>query len=108
MEDQINYTRLTADCDRQCHVFESLMYDYIDCFGSEEMLEKFQQMKEDGTGFPAMKSWFLDQFPKFNVEKAKGDIKRYRLGHVKAKYKVAKTAPKNRKSTSNIADSPNQ
>lgn len=85
-----------------------LMYDYIDCFGSEEMLEKFQQMKEDGTGFPAMKSWFLDQFPKFNVEKAKGDIKRYRLGHVKAKYKVAKTAPKNRKSTSNIADSPNQ
>ena len=85
-----------------------LMYDYIDCFGSEEMLDKFQQMKEDGTGFPAMKSWFLDQFPKFNVEKAKGDIKRYRLGHVKAKYKVAKTAPKNRKSTSNIADSSNQ
>ena len=30
MEDQINYIRLTADCDRQCHVFESLMYEYID------------------------------------------------------------------------------
>ena len=30
MEEQINYIRLTADCDRQCHVFESLMYEYID------------------------------------------------------------------------------
>ena len=30
MEEQINYIRLTADCDRQHHVFEALMYDYID------------------------------------------------------------------------------
>ena len=83
-----------------------LMYDYIDCFGSEEMLEKFQQMKEDGAAFATMKSWFLDLFPKFNVEKARREIREYRLGNIKAKYKVVKAAPKNRKSTSNIADLP--
>ena len=83
-----------------------LMYDYIDCFGSEEMMVQLQQMKEDGTGFPAMKSWFLDLFPKFNVEKARKEIQKYRLGNIKAKYKVVKAAPKNRKSTSNIADFP--
>ena len=83
-----------------------LMYDYIDCFGSEEMMEKFQQMKEDGTRFPAMKSWFLEQFPKFNVEKARKEIREYRLGHIKAKYRVAKIAPKNRPSTSNIPELP--
>jgi len=65
-----------------------LMYDYIDCFGSDEMMEQLQKMKNDGTGFPAMKSWFLDLFPKFNVEKAKKDIQQYRLGKVKTKYKV--------------------
>ena len=41
-----------------------LIHDYLDCFGSEEMMEKFQKMKEDGTGFPYIKSWFLDLFPK--------------------------------------------
>lgn len=83
-----------------------LMFDYIDCFGSKEMMEQLQKMKEDGTGFPAMKSWFLDLFPKFNVEKAKKEIREYRLGNVKAKYKVVKSAPKSRPSTSNIADFP--
>ena len=81
-----------------------LMYDYIDCFGSKEMMEQLQKMKEDGTGFPAMKSWFLDLFPKFNVEKARREIQKYRLGNVKEKYKVVKAAPKSRPSTSNIAD----
>ena len=83
-----------------------LMHDYIDCFGSEEMMKQLQKMKEDGTGFPAMKSWFLDLFPKFNVEKARKEIREYRLGNVKAKYKVVKTAPKNRKPASNISDFP--
>lgn len=83
-----------------------LIHDYLDCFGSEEMMEKFQKMKEDGTGFPYIKSWFLDLFPKFNVEKAKKEIREYRLGRVKAKYKVTLTAPKNRKPSSNIADFP--
>lgn len=67
-----------------------LMYDYIDCFGTDEMMKQFQQMKADGTAFATMKSWFLDLFPKFNVEKAKKDIQKHRLGNVKAKYKVVK------------------
>jgi len=83
-----------------------LMFDYIDCFGSDEMMKQLQKMKEDGTGFPAMKSWFLDLFPKFNVEKARKEIREYRLGNVKAKYKVVKTAPKNRKPASNISELP--
>ena len=67
-----------------------LMYDYIECFGNDEMMKQFQQMKKDGTAFATMKSWFLELFPKFNVEKAKKDIQKYRLGNVKAKYKVVK------------------
>ena len=68
-----------------------LMYDYIECFGNDEMMKQFQQMKKDGTAFATMKSWFLELFPKFNVEKAKKDIQKHRLGNVKAKYKVVKT-----------------
>ena len=90
-----------------------LMEDYLAIYEgelAEEACKQFAAMKakkeQRELSYPTIKSWFLDLFPKFNVEKAKGDIKRYRLGHVKAKYKVAKTAPKNRKSTSNIADFP--
>lgn len=67
-----------------------LMFDYIECFGSKEMMEQLQKMKEDGTGFPAMKSWFLDLFPKFNVEKARKEVQKHRLGKVKAKYRPVK------------------
>ena len=83
-----------------------LMYDYIDCFGSEEMMEKFNEMKANGTWFPAIKSWFLDLFPLLIVDMAKKEIRECRLGLIKAKYKVTLTAPKNRKSTSNIAELP--
>lgn len=72
-----------------------LMYDYIDCFGSKEMMAEFQRMKNEGTGFPAIKSWFLDLFPRFNVEKAKRDIQKHRLGNVKAKYKVVRVPSSN-------------
>ena len=84
-----------------------LMYDYIDCFGSEEMMAELNKMKEDGVSFAKRKSWFLDLFPKFNVEKAKKDIQKHRLGKVKAKYKVVKFAPKsNNKPGSSIAELP--
>ena len=85
-----------------------LMHDYIDCFGSDEMMTQFQKMKKDGTGFPTIKSWFLDQFPAFGtVEKAKKEIQKHRLGEVKAKYKVVKAVSKsNNKPTSNISELP--
>ena len=66
-----------------------LIHDYIDCFGTDEMMAKFNKMKEDGTAFGTIKSWFLEQFPNFGtVEKAKKRIQKHRLDNVKAKYKV--------------------
>ena len=81
-----------------------LMYDYIECFGNDEMMKQFQQMKKDGTAFATMKSWFLELFPKFNVEKAKKDIQKYRLGNVKAKYTVVKK--NTTKTAANITELP--
>lgn len=85
-----------------------LMFDYIDCFGTDDMMAQFEQMKADGTGFPAMKSWFLDQFPNFGtVEQAKKRIQKHRLVKVKAKYKVIKADPKSiNKPSLNLTDLP--
>lgn len=67
-----------------------LMFDYLEYFGSKDMKVAFNKMKQDGTSYPAMKSWFLDLFPHFTVENARKEIQKYRLGEVKAKYKVVK------------------
>lgn len=84
-----------------------LVYDYLDCFGTDEMMEKFNQMKKEGVGFPAIKSWFLELFPDFGtVEKAKKEIQKHRLGQVKAKYKVVRCVLKSSKSTDNVAELP--
>ena len=85
-----------------------LMFDYIDCFGTDNMMAQFEQMKADGTGFPAMKSWFLDQFPNFGtVEQAKKRIQKHRLVKVKAKYKVIKAESKStNKPSLNLTDRP--
>lgn len=87
-----------------------LMYDYLDIQKddiSKDLLTQLEQMKKDGVGYPAIKSWFLDAFPKFNVEKAKKDVRAARLGGVKKKYKTIKVASKsNSKPSSNIADLP--
>ena len=66
-----------------------LIHDYIDCFGTDEMMAKFVEMKKDGKAFGTIKSWFLEQFPNFGtVEKAKRKIQKHRLSEVKSKYKV--------------------
>ena len=66
-----------------------LIHDYIDCFGTNEMMAKFVEMKKDGKAFGTIKSWFLEQFPNFGtVEKAKRKIQKHRLSEVKSKYKV--------------------
>ena len=53
-----------------------------------EMKEKKEQKK---LAYPTIKSWFLDMFPKFNVNKAKMEIKAKKLESAKAPYKVVKT-----------------
>ena len=46
-----------------------LMYDYLEMTKQELLSAELQKMKNDGVGYPAIKSWFLDQFPGFNVSK---------------------------------------
>ena len=86
-----------------------LMYDYLEMTKQELLSAELQKMKNDGVGYPAIKSWFLDQFPCFNVSKAKREVQKYRLGNVKQKYKVVKANPKTTdtsKPASNIAALP--
>ena len=82
-----------------------LIHDYIECFGTDEMMEKFKEMKKESASFGSMKSWFLGQFPTFgNVEKAKKEIQKYRLDMFKEKYKVTvRTASKNSKPSSDAS-----
>lgn len=86
-----------------------LMYDYLEMTKQELLSAELQKMKNDGVGYPAIKSWFLDLFPGFNVSKAKREVQKYRLGNVKQKYKVVKANPKTTDSSKpaiNIAELP--
>lgn len=84
-----------------------LMYDYIDCFGTDEMMKHFETMKNENSSFGSMKSWFLGQFPVISAERAKKEIQQYRLDMFKEKYKVTvRPSSKNRKPGSNISELP--
>ena len=86
-----------------------LMAEYLEMTRQEVLSATLKKMRDDGVGFPAIKSWFLDLFPHFNVSKAKREICDYRLGRVKTKYKVVKAEPKatdTSKPTSNITELP--
>lgn len=82
-----------------------LIHDYIDCFGTDEMMAKFVEMKKDGKACGTIKSWFLEQFPNFGtVETAKRKIQKHRLNDVKSKYKV--TVKGASKSDANVIEMP--
>lgn len=86
-----------------------LMAEYLEMTRQEVLSATLKKMRDDGVGFPAIKSWFLEQFPRFNVSKAKREICDYRLGNVKRKYKVVKAEPKATnasKPASNITELP--
>ena len=86
-----------------------LMAEYLEMTKQEVLSATLKKMRDDGVGFPAIKSWFLDLFPHFNVSKAKHEICDYRLGRVKTKYKVVKAEPKatnTSKPASNITELP--
>ena len=57
---------------------------------------KFAEMKaqkeQKKMSYPTIKSWFLDLFPHFNVNKAKTAIKAHNLEEKKAPYKVIKVS----------------
>ena len=57
-----------------------------------EMRAQFAEMKNKKEKYPTIKSWFLDLFPHFNVNKAKTAIKADNLEKKKAPYKVIKVS----------------
>lgn len=63
---------------------------------AEEMRVQFAKMKaqkeQKKMTYPTIKSWFLDLFPHFNVNKAKTAIKSSNLEKKKAPYKVIKVS----------------
>ena len=77
-----------------------LMDDYLNLVYNGEMADvarsKFAEMKgkaeKKEMAFATIKSWYLDMFPGFNVEKAKREIKAKKLANAKAPYKVIKVS----------------
>ena len=87
VEKKQSYEGLTID----------LMEAYLDIYEgemAEDARAKFAEMKEKKEqkkmAYPTIKSWFLELFPKFNVNKAKLEIKAKKLESAKAPYKVVK------------------
>lgn len=77
----------------------NLMEDYLAIYEgelAEEMRAEFAKMKakkqEKKMAYPTIKSWFLDLFPHFNVNKAKLEIKAKKLENAKAPHKVIKVS----------------
>ena len=79
-----------------------LMEEYLNLVYEGELAEvaraKFAEMKarkqKKEMSFATIKSWFLELFPKFNVNKAKLEINAKKLENAKAPYKVMKVSVK--------------
>ena len=78
-----------------------LMEEYLTIYEGEladEARAKFAAMKikkqKKEMSFATIKSWFLELFPKFNVNKAKLEINAKKLENAKAPYKVMKVSVK--------------
>ena len=74
-----------------------VMETYLAIYEGElaiEMRTKFAEMKKNKEKYPVVKSWFIDLFPNFNVNKAKTAIHDYKLEQKKAPYKVIKVSVK--------------
>lgn len=51
---------------------------------SEKLSAEFAQMKADKARYPAIKSWFLDAFPGFDVKRSEAEIREHNLNTYKA------------------------
>ena len=77
-----------------------LMEEYLNLVYEGELAEvaraKFAEMKakkqKKEMSFATIKSWFLELFPKFNVNKAKLEINAKKLENAKAPYRVIKVS----------------
>lgn len=73
-----------------------LMVEYLEIQKEafyDSALEELRRMKNDEVAYPAIKSWFLDIFPRFDVDKAKKEIRASRLQGAKEKYRVIVRKP---------------
>ena len=72
-----------------------LMEQYLEIYTDEQADEaraKFAEMKGNKVKYPVIKSWFLDLFPHFNVQKATQEIQAKKLENAKKPYKVVKVS----------------
>ena len=66
-----------------------LITEYVELFGNEAQKAELNQMVNDNEAYPAIKSWFVENFKAgFSVEKAKREIAEYKLKARKAKVRA--------------------
>ena len=101
MEGQPTYTFAVIETEKKpakktyAGLTMEVMEAYLAIYQGElaaEMRAKFAEMKGNKVKYPVIKSWFLDLFPNFNVNKAMTAIKANNLEKKKAPYKVIKVS----------------
>ncbi len=76
---------------------QELMREYIEAQeekAKEDLIAQLDEMIAKKISYPTIKSWFLEEFKGFNVNKAKTLIKDKKLISVKAKVRLVKATPK--------------
>ena len=68
---------------------------------NEQLLAEHKALIDAKVGFPTVKSWFLDKYPKFNVNKAENEIRAYKLKERKAGAIKVKPTTKEKASENN-------
>lgn len=62
----------------------ALMKQYIAIKeNNERLMTEFEKMREDKACYPTVKSWFLEAFPGFEVNRAKTEIREFKLRNYK-------------------------
>lgn len=61
---------------------------------SEQLLAEHKALIDAEVGFPTVKSWFLEKYPKFNVNKAEKEISAHKLNERKAVIRKVKPVSK--------------
>lgn len=86
-----------------------LIKEYISIQKNREELEaEYKALIDTEVGFPTVKSWFLDKYPKFNVNKAENEIRAYKLKERKAGAIKVKPTTKENNSVVNLPKASNQ
>ena len=66
-----------------------MIEQYLEFKGNKTLLAEYAQMKEEKVSFPTVKSWFLDNYKRFDVKKAKAEMAKGKLEAKKDKVRTA-------------------